>query len=164
MIAPSSALASAAEFVAWLDEVLAAPSGEVTNLPLSHFALLDRLTIRSPGLTDAKRKELDHWATKSAKRKQLANYVHSLADFIPPLYCGEAENLPTRVKAHLSGDTGFGRKVKDGDAPAWSELGLAYYRVSDAQEDPKGQRKRRRTLLELIATNLSISGYVDRRG
>lgn len=161
---PSRAIHDGPEFMAWLEDAMQAPTGEIRNQHLSHFALLEHLTIRGQGLTPEKRRLLARFAGRPRTRKWLAHYVRSLAQFSPPLYCGETGNLAQRTRDHVSAETGFGQQVLHGKVPPWSELELAFYSLGDSGKDEDIKAKDRRTLLEIVTTTFSVAGYVVRRG
>ena len=164
LVVPTGALHSRDEFVKWLDMAMRVPHGEVTNQHLSHFAVLQHLTIQSQGLTSAKRHQLASMTSTPRARLRLARYVQNLAQFSPPLYCGETTNLVQRTHDHISGDTGFGRRVQQGEIPPWPDLELAFFSLGDTRTDEPPRARELRTLLELITTSFSVSGYVSRRG
>lgn len=164
---PTAAVRDSRRFVEWLDNAMQVPTGEVLNQHLSHFAILDRLTIRGQGLTPTKRQQFGEWMSSPKARRRLARYVNGLTQFSPPLYCGETANLVQRTHDHLSAETLFGQRVQDGLVPSWSELELAFYslgQTDDTQHNEKPAAKNRRTLLELVTTAFSVAGYVSRRG
>lgn len=164
LVAPNSALHSRDEFVKWLDNTIQVSLGEVCNQHLSHFAVLQRLTIQSQGLTPTKRRALTSRISTPRARLQLARYVQNLAQFSPPLYCGETADLVQRTREHISGDTGFGRRVQQREIPPWPDLELAFFSLGDSHTDEQPRAKELRTLLEMITTAFSVSGYVSRRG
>ena len=162
---PTGAIHDGQEFMTWLEDAMQAPTGEIRNQHLSHFAQLERLTIRGQKLTPEKRRLLERFAGRPKMRKWLAHYVRSLAQFSPPLYCGETGNLAQRTRDHVSADTGFGKQVLQRKVPPWSELELAFYALGDdAAKDDDLRAKERRTLLEIVTTSFSVAGYVVRRG
>ena len=161
---PKRAIHDGEEFMAWLEDAMQAPTGEIRNQHLSHFALLEHLTIRGQKLTPEKHRLLAKFASRPRMRKWLAHYVRSLAQFSPPLYCGETGNLAQRTRDHVSAETGFGRQVQGQKVPPWSELELAFYTLGDAVKDDDLHAKERRTLLEIVTTSFSVAGYVVRRG
>ena len=161
---PRGAIHDGPGFMAWLENAMQAPTGEIRNQHLSHFALLEYLTIRGQKLTPEKRRLLARFAGRPKMRKWLAHYVRSLAQFSPPLYCGETGNLAQRVRDHVSAETGFGQQVQHRRVPPWCELELAFYALGDADNDDDLKAKERRTLLEIVTTAFSVAGYVVRRG
>lgn len=157
-------LRDGAEFVRWLEEAILVPGGEVRDQPLGHFAMLDRLTLRARALPADKRRLLLRASREPRHRDFLAKYVRTLWQFAPPLYCGETGNLRNRSREHVTGETGFGRRVLAREAPPWRDLELGYLILGDPRaEDDLGASQRRR-LLEVLATSLVVAGYVDRRG
>ena len=160
----SAAIHDGAHFIQWLEGAMQAPTAEVTNQQLAHFAVLDRLTIRGQGLTPTKRQLLARLAAKPQTRQWLVRYVHTLGQFSPPLYCGETAKLAQRVKDHVSAETGFGRHVHEGALPAWSDLELAFHALRPAAKHDELRAKERRTLVETITTAFTVSGYVARPG
>ena len=161
---PPRALRDGSEFVRWLEEAMRLPGGEVRDQPLGHFALLNHLTLRARALPADKRRLLVRASREPRHRQFLAKYVSTLWQFAPPLYCGETGNLRHRSREHITGETGFGRRVLAGETPPWRDLELGYLTLGTARaEDDLGASQRRR-LLEVVATSLVVAGYVDRRG
>ena len=162
--APGSALRDGTAFTRWLDSTMQVPTGEVCGQPLSHFVMLDQLTIQGRGLTPEKRRQLASFTNRPTARRWLARYIRSLSQFSPPLYCGETSDLVQRTRDHVGGETGFGQRVQQNKAPPWRELELAYYVLSDSRNDDDLRAKQRRTLLEVVTTSFAVAGYVARRG
>ena len=158
------ALRDGPEFVRWLEEAMHVPGGEVRDQPLGHFAMLDRLTLRARALPADKRRLLVLASREPRHRRFLAKYVRTLWQFAPPLYCGETGNLRKRSRAHVTGETGFGRRVGAGEVPPWRHLELGYLILGDARGDDDLMASQRRRLLEVVTTSLVVAGYVDRRG
>ena len=46
-------------------------------------------------------------------RRWLCRFLRGLSNFVPPLYVGETNSLPTRAREHLAGESGFGAKILD---------------------------------------------------
>lgn len=158
------ALRDGPEFVRWLEEAMLVPGGEVRDQPLGHFAMLDRLTLRARTLPADKRRLLVLASREPRHRHFLAKYVRTLWQFAPPLYCGETGNLRNRSREHVTGETGFGRRVFAGEVPPWRDLELGYLILGDARAEDDLRASQRRRLLEVVATSLVVAGYVDRRG
>ena len=161
---PRRALRDGPEFVRWLEEAMLVPGGEIRDQPLGHFATLDRLTLRARALPSDKRRLLVHASREPRHRHFLANYVRTLWQFAPPLYCGETGNLRNRSREHVIGETGFGRRVATGQVPPWRDLELGYLILGDARSADDLSASQRRRLLEVVATSLVVAGYVERRG
>ena len=163
-VVPYPALRDSKAFADWLDDAMQVPTGEVRDRRLSHFAIINHLTLQSQGLTDTKKRQLATLVSTPKRRRWLADYIRQLRCFSPPLYCGETGNLATRTKEHLSGETGFGQQVRDGRLPSWSNIELAYYSLDKVQPKNELHAKELATLLELITTAFAVAGYVSRRG
>ena len=162
---PREALSSTRAFTQWLDNAMRTPIAEVHEHRLSHFAVVDRLTFRSPGLTAIKRQQFGPLFDSPKARRWLAQYLHDLAPFTPPLYCGETDNLADRTRAHLSGETGFGQRIQRQESGiSWSDLDLTFYRLDRLQFRQETRASDLRKLLELVSTAFSVAGYVSRRG
>ncbi|MCY4029315.1 MAG: hypothetical protein OXH75_23725 [Acidobacteria bacterium] len=161
---PPEALTSE-EFAKWLDKAMGTPVAEVDGHRISHFAVVDQLTIRSPGLTPRKQQQFGPLMTGPKAREWLAKYVRTLNQFTPPLYCGETTNLAQRTRDHLSGETGFGQRLhRQEHALTWSDLDLAYYSLDHLRFPSESRATDLRKLLELLTTAFSVAGYVSRRG
>ena len=163
LAAPSEALLSTQTFSDWVEHILSQPFAEVKARDLSHFAEISGLRLRSRPLTQAKSRDLLAFGSKQNNRKFLAQFIEQVSPMSPPLYCGETNDLPKRVFDHITGATGFGKRVVEG-AFAWKELALHYYELGDGAVEVTSNQKRRAELLELIASGLSLSGFVERRG
>ena len=99
-------------------------------------------------------------------RERFAQYLHDfVGQFVPPLYCGETENLAQRTQDHLSGETAFGHQVLHQElSVSWSDLDLVFYPLDRIQPQPPTRARDYRKLLELVSTAFSLAGYVSRRG
>ena len=162
---PREALGTSTRFRSWLDSAMQIPIADVRDQRLSHFAVLDHLTLRSGGFTGTKHEKFTRLTDSRRSREWLARYLQSIAQFTPPLYCGETTNLAERTRAHLSGETGFGQRLQDSaSALPWSDLDLAFYRLERLQIRNETRADDLRTLLELITTAFSVAPHVSRRG
>ena len=165
---PREALSSTRAFTQWLDNAMRTPIAEVHEHRLSHFAVVDRLTLRSPGFTAIKRQQFGPLIDSPKARRWLAKYLQDLAPFTPPLYCGETENLAERTRAHFSAETGFGQRIqriqRQEFGISWSDLDLAFYPLDRLQFRQETRATDLRKLLELVSTAFSVAGYVSRRG
>ena len=163
--APREALTSSMQFSRWLNTTMQVPVAEVRDQRLSHFAVVNQLTIRGAGLTPIKQQQFKPLMATRKSREWLAKYLQELRDLVPPLYCGETSNLAQRTREHLAGDTGFGQRLHSQDPSiSWSDLELAFYRLDRLQLRDDNRANDLRKLLELLTTTLSVSGYVSRRG
>lgn len=162
---PREALISSTEFTKWLNGATQVPIAEVRGQRLSHFAVVDHLTVRGAGLTPTKQQQFRSLMATRRAREWLAKYLHDLRDLLPPLYCGETVNLVQRTREHLSGETGFGQRLQRQDfGVSWSDLELAFYRLDRLHLRDDNRATNLRKLLELLTTTFSVSGYVSRRG
>ncbi len=165
---PARALEDSEFFKNWIERSMGVPLAELRDRQLAHFAVLGRLSIGGSPLSREKHDVLGHMLSAQKWRRFLAQFLAGLSQFCPPLYVGETGNLPLRVLEHMTGESGFGSKISRVDSGlAWTELELAYCPLghpvgsSDVEKD-LGRSKR--SLLEALATNYSLAGYVDRRG
>ena len=162
---PPSALRSSDALMTWLNGAMQAPNAEVHDRRLSHFAVLDQLTIRGSGITQTKKQQFGPLASTSKARDWLAKYVQSVGRFSAPLYCGETADLSQRTRDHLSGETGFGQRIKRGTVEAsWSNLELGFCSLATLRFPTEERATELRQLLELVTTAFALSGYVSRRG
>lgn len=161
---PREALSSNAEFRDWLDTAMRTPTAEIRGQRISHFAVIDQLTFRSPGFTPTKQRHFELMTSRKA-REWLARYVQDVGQFAPPLYCGETANLTERTREHLSGETGFGQRLQRAEPRiSWPDLDLAFYDLDQLQIRQEPRARDLRQLLELITTAFSVAGYVAKRG
>lgn len=161
---PPEAHLSHDQFAAWLDATMKIPLAEIHAKRLSHFAVMDRLTLHSDGFTATKTRHFDDLMNTKTKRRWLARYVEQLEAFIPPVYCGETHDLEHRTRRHLAGDTGFGQRILDDIDFSWTNLNLTYYGLDQLHPRTATQATAIRQLLELVTTAFSLAGYVSRRG
>lgn len=162
---PPSALQSSEALMTWLDDAMQAPNAEVHDRRLSHFAVLDHLTIRGSGITQTKRQQFGPLTSTHKARDWLAKYVQGVGRFSPPLYCGETSDLSQRSRDHLSGDTDFGKRIKNGAVEAsWPDLELGFCSLGTLRFPSEERATQLRQLLELVTTAFALSGYVSRRG
>ena len=163
--APRSALRSSEALFHWLDASMELPRATVRDQRLSHFAVLDGLTIRGSGMTSTKRKQFGDLMEDRKAREWLARYVLGVGRFSPPVYCGETADLSHRTGEHLSGETGFGQQVNQGELDAtWADLELVFFSLEGIEQKDKKRAQELRQLLELVTTAYSVAGYVSRRG
>ena len=163
--APREALLSHDQFAAWLDATMKTPLAEIRDKRLSHFAVINRLTLHSDGFTATKTRHFNELMNTKTKRRWLARYVEQLEAFIPPVYCGETQDLQHRTQRHLAGDTGFGQRILDRDIDfSWTDLNLSYYGLAQLQPPTETRATEIRQLLELVTTAFSVAGYLSRRG
>lgn len=161
---PRAALRGSAELCAWLDTAMRTPVAEIRDQRLSHFAVVDQLTFRGAGFTAKKQHDLE-LMTSRKRREWLAKYINEMAQFAPPLYCGETADLTQRTREHLSGETGFSQRLQLAKPRlSWPDLDLAFYDLSQLQFRQETRARDLRQLLELITTAFSVAGYVSRRG
>ena len=163
--APRRALSSSTEFTKWLNRAMQIPIAEVRDQRLSHFAVVDQLTIRGAGLTPTKQHQFGPLMATRRAREWLAKYLHDLRDLLPPLYCGETADLAQRTRAHLSGETGFGQRLQRPKVGiSWPDLEMLFYPLDRLQLRNDARAAELRKLLELLTTTFSVAGYVSRRG
>lgn len=160
--APAGARRSGRAAEKWIGELFATPLGTVTNYQISHYLRVTGLELTPESMTDHQRRTLRSMCDDDAKRRRLIKYVESLAGMTPSLYVGETGNLRGRIGEHISGETDFGVRVNDSNTISWSDLDLHYYYLGEAKAETVG--KSARTTLETIATAMTISGWVSRRG
>lgn len=164
---PASALLTAQTLIEWITDRIEAPSALVENRPLAHFAVLERLVLRGAPLSEEKLGELESFLGSKKNRHWMQGFLDDLSSHTPPLYVGESRRLRERVGEHLRGESGFGKKMLD-SAVKWDELDFYFCRLSQGPESSDPQLRKQstahRTMLEMLATSLTIAGYVDRRG
>ena len=162
---PPDALQSSEALMTWLEDAMQAPKAEVHNRRLSHFAVLDQLTIRGAGMTQTKKQQFGPLTSTYKAREWFAKYVQSVSGFSPPLYCGETADLSQRTRDHLSGDTHFGKRITTNTVEAtWSDLELGFCNLETLRFRTEERATKLRQLLELVTTAFALSGYVSRRG
>lgn len=149
------------EFVSWLEQITQQPNAVIDATQLIHCVKSTGFSVGGGGLTDDKRSTLDHFANDHKFRKFLMNYVETLADFTPPIYIGEADNLLTRVKKHLNGKTSLQDYVECKLGLKWNDLSL-HYLVTSKKGELSDSSKSLQELFELISQRL-LSPYGTRR-
>lgn len=164
--APRSAAESQAEFLAWFERVRTVPHALVGEQQLTHFLLFKEIALVPGQWSAGKTNEFAQAAASPKHRKFFSAYMQQLAQFAPSLYVGETSNLVSRVRDHLTGLSGFGEWVNLSHQLTWADLDIHYLNLGASRDDltEDGKRKRTRTLLETIATDIAIGGMVVRRG
>ena len=161
LVPPAQIVANGALFAKWISECVKTPSARLPRQELSHFLALEGISLGGAPLTDDKLSTLRDWMGDGRSRKWLAQVVTSVGDLAPPLYVGESEDLPRRIKDHLRGETDFSVAL-GGLGLKWTDCNLSVCPVPSEllNADAKG----RRTLIELIVARLAIAGSTSRPG
>ena len=158
---PAQVVGNGVLFSKWLADAVKVPSAKLPRTELAHFLALDGVSLGGSPLTDEKLLTLRDWMTDGPSRRWLVSVLASITDLAPPLYVGESEDLPRRIKEHLAGESDF--------SGALSRLGLKWAdcRLSVCSVPPeflKADAKSRRTLIELVVARLAIAGSTSRPG
>lgn len=152
-------------FENWVDCLLRVPLGTVGPRRLCHFATIDGVHVGGGGLTNEKRSALRRYIGSARWRKWLSRYFVDLSRSCPPVYVGESADLIRRVREHVAGETGFGQRIIESPDLDWADLRLEYAVLGPSRKHKDtSEAKARRRLLELMATDLALAGYVTRRG
>lgn len=157
-----AATTSASAFQAWLGKVMRVPIATLKKKELSHYSILEKLSLGGQGLSADKENTLGELAKNAKARVYLAGYVESLAMALPSLYVGEAHNLTVRIRDHINGDSGLKSLLIEDFELGWPDVELWYFvlPLDDDSEKPKSLR----TLFEAIATRLTLAPCVRRIG
>lgn len=157
--APLLAVSSPMRFREWVQKTLSVPLASLGGRELSHYTYLAGLKFGGQGLGVEKQASLELFCGGVKGRKYLATYLQSLAPFLPAVYVGEASKLDDRVKQHVSGESGLRDLVTTEMGLDFQDLDLHYCTVP-----PGESAKELRTLLETIATRLTVAPCVRRIG
>ena len=158
---PSHLTGSGALLTKWVVECVKVPSAHLPRYDVAHFMSLDGVTIGGNSLTEDKVVTLKAWVSDGVSRKWVAEVMRSITDLAPPLYVGEAQDIPSRIKSHLAGQTEFAETLKTLGL-GWANCRL--YVCSIPEELLKTDAKNRRTLIEMIVARLAIAGCTTRPG
>jgi hypothetical protein len=158
---PSEIAGNGALFARWMAEAVKVPSAKLPRQDLSHFLSVDGVSLGGNPLTDDKVSTLREWLIDAQSRKWMAKFVGSVSDLAPPLYVGESDELPRRIKEHLNGDTDFSTTLL-ALGLKWTDCRLSVCPVPS--EMLKVDAKARRTLIEMIVARLAIAGSTSRPG
>jgi hypothetical protein len=161
LVPPAAIVANGALLTKWLSDCVKVPSARLPRQELTHFLSLEGVSLGGSPLTDEKISTLREWMADNQSRKWLAKVVGSVGDLAPPLYVGESEDVPRRIKDHLGGKTDFSIALERLGL-GWADCRLSVCTVPS--ELLKTEAKARRTLIELIVARLAIAGSTSRPG
>lgn len=166
IVAPPRALQSRTPFMEWIDRTARIHFGVISQVALSHYINVDRLTVGGGNLSPDKVKTLKQWASQAEGRRLLAKFLSSTSQFLPPLYVGETINMAERAVQHVRYDTLFAEKLRDEIKLGWEDVALHYYCLGPQRNDSDDDvtRKSRRTLMEMILSRVGVAGCVTRLG
>lgn len=157
---PAAAAQSSAVFVDWVTKALSVPVAAVLDKELSHFLVVERLRIGGSGLNQEKQATLEVLSRAPRGRAFVLKYLRTLVDVLPAIYVGETDNLTTRTRAHLGGETELLGGLEDLGL-TFQDVDLHYFTMRDGSTD---NNKALRTLLEMVSTRLTVSACVRRIG
>lgn len=161
---PEALLGSAADFVAWIQRTLEVPYARTEPQILAHFIKLTGLELGGGPLTDAKVETLNDFVETLKRRRYLREFLSALAELAPPLYVGETNNVHTRLRQHLRGDTDFAVRLAQ-LGMSWPDVTFWYWPLGEASDAADSETaKRRRTMFELLAARFSIAACATRPG
>ena len=150
-----------------IDARCTAPVGKAKGRLVGALINVNNLTIAGKPLPNDKRALLKQKADRSPNfQLWMERFLETLDGFAPSLYVGETNNLRTRVRAHLNGDTDFGKEIQNNTDLIWENFDFYFIKL-DSFTPPNGdtaESTRFRKSLEWITTMISTSGYVDRAG
>lgn len=160
--AQQTVLQSPATFKIWVSKVLKVPLATIRNKELSHYAVLEALHLGGQGLSPEKEATLADLARTSQGRTYVASFLQSLAVTMPSVYVGEAHDIRSRIRQHVSGESELKDVLLADFGLSWFDLDLWYYALPAHHntEQPKALR----TLLETVATRLTLAPCVRRIG
>jgi len=156
---PPGALASPSAFRNWIERVISVPLASVRRRELSHYAILEGLTLGGQGLSDEKKQTIEHLSAKG--RSYVAQFLQALAAELPSLYVGETQNLRERIASHVRGESGLKDVLVEDFGVSWRDVDLWFYELPRGNDE---SAKPLRTLLETLATKLTLAPSVRRIG
>jgi hypothetical protein len=160
--AQQAVISSPAAFNAWVGGVLKVPIATLKNKELSHYAVMEKLCLGGQGLSQDKESTLADLAKNAKGRSYVATFLQSVAPAMPSVYVGEAHVLRNRIRDHVLGDSGLKAVLSEDFGLSWSDLDLWFYALPIENDAPKP--KALRTLLEAVATRLTLAPCVRRIG
>jgi hypothetical protein len=158
---PSSVASNPALLTRWIAECVKIPAAKLPRQDVAHFLSLDGVSLGGSPLTEDKLATLKGWLTESRSRKFVADVVASITELVPPLYVGETDDLPRRIKEHIAHETDFSCTLASLGLK-WSDCKL--YVCPVPAEFLTVNAKARRTLIEMVVSRLAIAGCTSRPG
>lgn len=146
------------EMYDWCKKLVETPSGVIEGAQISHS--LKSLGFELVGKLDAKKDSLNEFLSTPEHRKWAFKFLQDLEPHTPPIYVGQTQNLEKRVRSHMSGVDGFGKKISEHSNLSWDDLHLRYCIVTGKVEVTKKYIE----AMEYITQVLTISGYTTRAG
>ena len=149
----------------WFNKLRLVSHGEIINKTLNHFIKINKIEFLPGDWSEGKQAVLNSFLSNRKQRILFCDYLCALSVFSPPLYVGETGNLVSRVKDHTNGQSKFGKMVNNSKYLDWSDLDLYFVKIGDVSIEEKAlDEDNPRTMLELVATDISFAGHVSRRG
>lgn len=162
---PSSVRRSPRGLFEWVTAEVNRPYGLIANIQVSHFASLSAFQLGGGGLTDDKVRTLERLCATPLGQKILVRLFEGMNEATPALYVGEAEVLPVRIWEHLEGQSDFGTRLVADLELDWDQLVLRYLVLPPASDETRrAAAKEMRTLMEYVATKMTLGTSVSRIG
>jgi hypothetical protein len=153
--------ASPITYTSWLNDLCSTPLGRVISKPLSHYLQLNDLELRGRGLPDHKQAFFLEFLSTRPGRIWMTKFLRGLNEHIPALYVGETDQLATRTKQHLTGESDFGQQIIGTMDLTWRQLEIYYAPVTHANEERATAARRS---FEYITACLTVAGFTNRPG
>jgi len=163
LAAPDLCEASAEGCIEWILSTTRQPAARLSRVPLSPCVWSDGLQIGGGELSREKMSALEAVASNRRVRKLLGDYVGNLSGFTPPIYIGQTNNINTRVKQHLKGETGLYGYVANDLGLDWNDLAF-YFLILSIHTDLSEDAQTLQELLEMIAQNVLAPFATKRMG
>lgn len=163
---PDPVSADASDFVETVKKYTLRPYGAIRDNRPCHFIKFGSISLSPAEWSADKLANLTKFCAASKRRRWLVEYIKQVESIAPPLYVGETRNLLQRTREHMTAETGFGAMVAADEHWSWDDLSLHYIALgqSVAGDEESDRGRPVRQLLETIATDLGVAGFVRRRG
>ena len=158
---PLGVMESRPAFSAWLKDLVSLPAVRVQGKQIEHFLHLRDVQVGGLALSVDKLDTLSRLARNEAGRLFVVRFLETLSSHLPSLYVGQSDDLQRRVMEHVSGRTGLCEKLKSVNLQI-PDVVFRYFVVPEISQQEYAEPIR--TLLEAIATGVTIAPMVNRVG
>lgn len=149
-------------FLDWLQKEVQIPFLVAQDRPITPLLTIQSLALGGHTLGGEKLAALEAWCDDRRSRRYLLRLVESALALAPALYVGKADDLKSRIRRHLNGDTELNDRLHSLGLD-WNRVSLMYAVVPMPDE---GKEDHAKTLeaLETVVTTLSLGTLVMKIG